>query len=566
MAAKRRLTGWLALMAAGRALAQLPFEVGNFEAEARRVRTVSRAVPRWDMSGGQVEPRWCLSDSSGNCQWGDYVASIVAASFPSIALFVCFTTLACCCCCNPHQLCFRWEPYSGLPCCPEDELAFRGYRRSQVNTARILLLLSFVLVTLFSVSGWIGQPLIDHGIKSLAKGMAAAGRKLEGDARALVDDIDDVMARQAKRSPVASTPRADPASWFDDARRLAVGLDRAHEIILFSNSVRAVLLPTALALPIVTTFCGLIASVLNLGPVVGAWGVATCMAMVLLWLILAMHSPLVPLFSDLCDHVDDVLRAERASSTDSFTGCTNGTTFARIDGALAGALQHTAHVTCAGLSVAMRSGELRGDAYDCTGYDELRANLTVVRCGDLSNVTLGACAEACDVHTLTSACSPTEPPDEPSMGTPSCTTECRAAVVHDAIRFHDAFDELRSEAMRPLRDCQFVVDTFEAVYGPMCVRLIVGLNSVTTAATTMGVSLIAPLLILTPLCKLFRKQNQHMYRRYGLHTASYIRARRTEAQADAAEHGRLGLGGALGRVPGRRGREGSDRARGASAA
>lgn len=507
-------------------------------AEAQRVRAVQRAVPRWNLNAQVVEARWCLPDEDG-CQWGNYAASLFAASLSNFLLAGVFILIACCCCCNPHQLCFRWRASPGLPCCPGDELQFKGYRQSQVTTARLALFVTLVLLCLFSISGWNGREHVDAGIRQLAAALQQASQDVDSRVGSVVASTGDVLRRQAVRSPVPQPLAIDSRSLQRDAARLSAGLSRAGDVIVLMNTIRSAVLDVSLVMPLVTTFSGLVATLLNLGPVVGGWGVVTCLSTVLLWLSLVLHFPLIPLLCDLCDHVDDVLAAGAVSAIDSFTGCANGSTFALIDGSIARALQRSATLACAGLTAISQADGLDVSGLTCAARDlEIAARATGLTCNGAANVSLVECARSCALANLTTGCSPLDPPSEPLMRTAACTTDCRAAVVRDAVSFHSEYAELRDE-LEPLLQCRFVVETYDQVYSGMCVSLIVGLNSVSTAATTMGVTVIVALLVMTPLCKLFRKENLLMYRRYGLSLPSYVRARRNEMHAESTERAQL---------------------------
>ncbi|KAG8470532.1 hypothetical protein KFE25_008953 [Diacronema lutheri] len=521
--------------------AQLMTPVGQFEVEAQRVRVVQREVPRWNLRAEVTSARWCMADADGTCQWGDYVASLLAASLSSLVLCVIFTMVACCCCCNPHQLCFRWRASPGLPCCPGDELTFRGYRQSQVTTARLALLIALVLLCLFSISGWEGRTHVDAGIRQLALALQATSADVDERVSAVVARTGDALREQAARSPVPAPLAIDGRALLRDAASLSTGLSRVGNVISLMNSFRSAMLTTSLVLPLVTCFAGLVAALFNLGPAVGGWGIATCISMMLLWLVLILHFPLIPIFCDLCDHIDMVVAAGAPSVTDSFTGCANGSTFALIDGTIARAIQRSETLACAGLAAISLAGDADVSALSCRPAALTAAALEpilLLACGSARNTSLSECAQSCALAILTATCSPLEPPGEPLMVTSACPADCRAAVIADAIDFRARYVALRDE-LEPLLACAFVKDAYEVLYDGMCVSLIVGLNSVSTAATTMGVTVIVALLVMTPLCKLFRKENQFVYRRYGLSLPSYIRARRDEVHAESAERAQL---------------------------
>lgn len=511
--------------------------------EAQRLRRVSGRVPRWDLRGGQVDARWCLADESGQCQWGPYIGSIFSASLSSFVLFIVFgVCLPFLCCCNPHQLCFRWQAHHGLPCCPGDAVAFTGYHQSQVNTARLGLLLSLILLALFSVTGWSGRAHVDSGIESLAEVMVSKARKVASDADDLADQFEALVDEVDDRLPAPTLEvRSDKALWLADVRRLTLGLERTERAIRTFNVVRRWMLDISLVLPVCGVGLGLIASLLNLGPAVSFWGAVSCVCMVLLWFMLLLHYPVTPVFVDICDHMDSVIEANRVSAVDSFTGCT-ANTFALLNEALTASAHSAATIGCAGVNEAARTGELvlanRTDCGDDELNDLLDGDELVEACGDgTTGVTLRACAEGCPARSDWRACSPLEPPGASAFS--ACAASCQAAMLRQAAQVRRRFSRLREDDLKPLLDCNFVVEAYREAYDAVCVRLLVGLNRVTTATTTMGACLVIPLVIMAPFSKLFRKENQHRYRRYGLHTTTYIRAKRKEAQADVVERGNL---------------------------
>lgn len=550
-----RLLVACALSVAGRA--QLVSRADS-SAEAQRVRDVQRSVPRLDLAGELVAARWCLPDERGACRWNDYAVSLVAASISTITLVVLFTTLACCCCCNPHELCCTWRARPGLPCCAGEESAFAGYRQSQVTTSRLALFVALVLLGFFSLSGWEGRPHVDDGMRQLANALRDSSARVDSSARKLVRETEVAIASQRLRSPVANAPAAfDAGARLGEAARLSRGLARAGDALERLNAARAAMLDASLVLPLVATSGGLIAALLNLGPVVGLWGIVTSAATALVWLVLLIHFPLIPLLSDLCDYVDGVVEAGTLSATDSFTGCTNGSTFARLDQTLALAMQHSSTIACAGFGAITLAGDADLSGLSCALSGLNLAAIEAVefgRCGGRTNASLLECAGACPPSNLTGTCNPLEPPGRAQMATARCPASCRAAVVSDAVADYARYRALREQQLRPLLECQFVADLYARMREGACVDLVVGLNLVCTAAEAMGVTAVLALLVMVPGCKLFNKQNHAAYRRYGLGVQDYIRARRDEVCAQsAAERAQLVVasgGGWMGRKAG----------------
>lgn len=184
-----------------------------------------------------------LPDKSGACRWNDYAVSLVAASISTIALFVFFTTLACCCCCNPHELSCKWRAYPGLPCCAGEESAFTGYRRSKVTTSRLAVLVTLVLLALFSISGWEGRSSVDIGMRQLANALRDSSAHVDARVDQLVRATEVSIESQRVRSPVTNALLAvDADELSGDGARLSWGLARVGNMLMQLNGARAALL------------------------------------------------------------------------------------------------------------------------------------------------------------------------------------------------------------------------------------------------------------------------------------------------------------------------------------